>query len=71
MFATHNANIPVLGDAELIAGLSAVGEAGGGHATLDPSLMGSIDRLGVQHFVEEVLEGGKVAFETRRVKYGF
>jgi len=29
IFATHNANIPVLGDAELIAALSALGEAGG------------------------------------------
>src|SRR5581483_10769602 len=30
VFSTHNANIPVLGDAELIVGLSAVGEAGQG-----------------------------------------
>lgn len=28
IFATHNANIPVLGDAELIVGMRAVGEAG-------------------------------------------
>ena len=27
LFSTHNANIPVLGDAELIVGLSATGEA--------------------------------------------
>lgn len=45
VLTTHNANIPVLGDAELIAGLSASGE--------------------------EVLEGGKAAFELRRLKYGF
>src|SRR5581483_4838310 len=31
IFSTHNANIPVLADAELIVGLSATGEATGGH----------------------------------------
>src|SRR5438445_2963802 len=43
VFATHNANIPVLGDAELIAGLSAAGEAGQGHAVIPPRHMSSID----------------------------
>ena len=32
VFSTHNANIPVLGDAELIVGLTASGEAERGHA---------------------------------------
>ncbi len=36
LFATHNANIPVLGDAELIAALSASGEAGSGQGRLAP-----------------------------------
>jgi DNA repair ATPase RecN len=71
IFATHNANIPVLGDAELIVGLTASGEAGQGKAKLPSEHMGSIDTLLVRELVEEVLEGGKDAFEMRRRKYGF
>ena len=71
IFSTHNANIPVLGDAELILGLTAEGEAGGGKARIAPEHMGSIDSQPVREIVEELLEGGKDAFETRRRKYGF
>jgi hypothetical protein len=72
VFATHNANIPVLGDAELIAGLTAVGEASGqGRADLDPEFVGSIDKPQVAIFAEEILEGGKAAFVMRKEKYGF
>jgi predicted ATPase len=71
LFATHNANIPVLGDAELIVGLKAVGEASEGKAEMPSEHMGSIDAQPVRELVEEVLEGGKEAFETRRLKYGF
>lgn len=71
VFTTHNANIPVLGDAELIIGLSASGEAGFGKAKIPKEHMGSIDALPVRELVEEVLEGGRDAFEMRRKKYGF
>ncbi len=72
VFATHNANIPVLGDAELIVGLTASGEAGQeGKARMPREHMGSIDARAVRELVEEVLEGGRVAFEMRRLKYGF
>ena len=71
VFSTHNANIPVLGDAELILGLHASGEAFGGRAFISSEHMGSIDSPSVRALVEEVLEGGKTAFETRRRKYGF
>lgn len=71
VFSTHNANIPVLGDAELILGLHASGEASGGRAFISSEHMGSIDSTPVRALVEEVLEGGKTAFETRRRKYGF
>ena len=71
IFSTHNANIPVLGDAELILGLAASGEAEGGKAVIAPEHMGSIDAQPVRELVEEILEGGKAAFETRRLKYGF
>jgi hypothetical protein len=33
--------------------------------------MGAIDARGVRELVEEVLEGGRRAFELRRLKYGF
>jgi hypothetical protein len=71
VFSTHNANIPVLGDAELIVGLSASGEAEHGRARMAPEQMGSIDCRPVRELVEEILEGGKEAFERRRRKYGF
>ena len=71
IFSTHNANIPVLGDAELILGLDATGEAKEGQAKIAPNHMGSIDSEPVRELVEEILEGGKAAFEIRRSKYGF
>jgi hypothetical protein len=71
LFSTHNANIPVLGDAEMIVGLSASGEAERGRARIAPEHMGSIDSRPVRELVEEILEGGKEAFEMRRRKYGF
>ena len=71
VFSTHNANIPVLGDAELIVGLSASGEAEEGKAFIKSEHMGSIDAEPVRRLVEEILEGGRNAFETRRLKYGF
>jgi energy-coupling factor transporter ATP-binding protein EcfA2 len=71
VFATHNANIPVLGDAELIAALTASGEAGRGHAEIPEECEGSIDSNKVRELVEEILEGGREAFEMRRLKYGF
>jgi hypothetical protein len=71
VFSTHNANIPVLGDAELILGLTASGEGREGHAKIATEHMGSIDSKPVRELVEELLEGGKDAFEMRRSKYGF
>ncbi len=67
VFSTHNANIPVLGDAELIVGM----ETRHGQAELPPENMGSIDSAPVRGLVEEILEGGERAFELRRLKYGF
>jgi ABC-type lipoprotein export system ATPase subunit len=71
IFASHNANIPVLGDAELILAFSATGEAGDGHIEITPDRMGSIDAPEVARLVKEVLEGGREAFTSRRLKYGF
>ncbi len=71
VFATHNANIPVLGDAELIVGITPYGEAGVGQARIEPEHVGSVDSPTVRLLVEDILEGGKEAFERRRAKYGF
>jgi len=71
IFSTHNANIPVLGDAELILGLAAAGDAREGQARIARKHMASIDSSPVRELVEEILEGGRTAFEMRRSKYGF
>lgn len=67
LFSTHNANIPVLGDAELIVGLT----PGSDHARIKSEHAGSIDMQAIRSLIEDLLEGGKSAFETRRRKYGF
>ena len=67
IFSTHNANIPVLGDAEQIVGLMPVVEAGVEHATIPDELCGSIDTPAIK----DLLEGGQEAFEFRKQKYGF
>ena len=71
IFFTHNANIPVLGDAEIIFGYAAVREAEGGQTKVSREHMGSIDTQAIRELVEDILEGGKAAFEMRRSKYGF
>ena len=67
IFSTHNANIPVFGDAEWIGVL----EADEKQAFLSNENTGSIDSFDLKEKVEEILEGGKRAFEIRRLKYGF
>lgn len=71
LFSTHNANVPVLGDAELILGIDAEGDGESGIARVPEEWRGSIDCPSIQDVVESILEGGKAAFETRRQKYGF
>jgi len=64
VIATHNANIPVSGDAELIIVLDA--DEGHGWA----AYLGSIDDLAMREPVENILEGGREAFRIRKEKYG-
>ncbi len=65
--ATHNANVPVLGDAELIIALEGNGQNGmpveGG--------IGSIDDARIRTITESILEGGPAAFSARQHLYGF
>lgn len=62
--ATHNANIPVNGDAELVLSLADVG----GHCQV--RTRASIDDLAVRQEIRTVLEGGAEAFRRRAQKYG-
>lgn len=65
LFTTHNANIPVFGDAELIAVLGSDGETG------RINYQGGIDQDDVQKQAADILEGGEEAFNVRKAKYGF
>jgi hypothetical protein len=70
ILATHNPNIPVLGDAEMIIGLTTGGERGYPSIQIQPGHVGSIDKRSVADLVKDVLEGGEDAFRIRREKYG-
>jgi ABC-type lipoprotein export system ATPase subunit len=67
LFATHNANIPVFGDAEWIG----VFEVDEGHGVLPAESQGAIDLPMIRKKASEILEGGKTAFIQRKDKYGF
>ena len=62
--ATHNANIPVLGDAELVVALEATTERGTVLAC------GGLDDPEVAITARNILEGGVEAFEARARRYG-
>lgn len=71
LFSTHNANIPVLGDAEQIIYLNPLVDEGTERTEVPEGTTGSIDNALVREKIGEVLEGGKEAFELRRKKYGY
>jgi len=62
IFATHNPNLPVLGEAGQVIVLS----ANGAHVTDQAS--GNVDEM--RGPIEEILEGGRVAFRLRAQRYG-
>lgn len=63
--ATHNANIPVNGDAELIVAL----DARDGLGRVGDS--GSIDEPQMKKSVSEIMEGSAEAFRLRKERYGY
>jgi predicted ATPase len=71
ILTTHNANIPVLGDAEQIIALVGESADGENRISIPADNVGAIDAPKVREMVELVLEGGREAFESRRRKYGF
>ncbi|WP_419598327.1 TrlF family AAA-like ATPase, partial [Thiolapillus sp.] len=62
IFATHNANFPVLGDAEQVISCSYSDEA-------IQVLSGSIDCPKMQQEIVDIMEGGEEAFEQRKRRY--
>jgi hypothetical protein len=62
IFITHNANIPVLGEAELVVVMNSDGRRG----YIEKS--GSVDQCRRQ--IIDLLEGGEEAFALRRRRYG-
>lgn len=71
IFSSHNANIPVLGDADQIVTLVPMSEKGLEHSVISEDETGAIDQPGVRAAVERLLEGGRIAFEKRRTRYGY
>ncbi|TNC18618.1 hypothetical protein FHE66_06155 [Georgenia sp. 311] len=65
--STHNANVPVLGDAELVVTLE--GDGQNGRTAADG--VGSLDIQSVRAYAEDLLEGGRDAFNARKHLYGF
>jgi energy-coupling factor transporter ATP-binding protein EcfA2 len=61
IFITHNANIPVLGEADLVVVMNSDGRRG------YISKMGSVDDC--QEDIVDLLEGGREAFDLRRRRY--
>ena len=62
IFATHNANFPVLGDAEQVGACAFAG----GNADIQ---VGSIDKPGIQKTIFSIMEGGHEAFARRKDIY--
>jgi len=62
IFATHNANFPVLGDAEQVGACSFTAGAGA-------IQIGSIDEPDIQKAIVSIMEGGHEAFARRKEIY--
>lgn len=62
--ATHNPNIPVLGDSEQVVVLRAVEE---NQCNLDE--LGNLDESKVVKYVTDIMEGGREAFQYRQTIY--
>ena len=67
IFATHNANIPVFGDAEWIGVLTVED----GHGIISKENQGAVDAPKIKEQAATILEGGKTAFNQRKLKYGY
>lgn len=69
VFASHNANLVVNGDAELVAWFGYRNEGDQSRGTVMG--VGAIDVIEVRDAIKAIMEGGEAAFHLRRKKYGF
>ena len=69
IFASHNANIVVNGDAELVVHCDYREEGDRTKGRIAGE--GAIDRPPIREAIKNIMEGGEEAFELRRQKYGF
>lgn len=69
IFSSHNANLVVNGDAELVVccDYRVAGDFSGGHLACE----GAIDMPNIRDTIKLVMEGGEKAFKLRLDKYGF
>lgn len=69
IFSSHNANLVVNGDAELVVWCDnrVAGDYSGGRIAGE----GAIDMPGIRDAIKAIMEGGEKAFKLRLEKYGF
>lgn len=67
VLSTHNANVPVLGDADLVVAMECVDNTG----CVADGGVGSLDDEGVRRLTGILLEGGQAAFAARQHLYGY
>jgi hypothetical protein len=71
LISTHDPNLPVNGDAELIYALEARDGRGQVKDVNGTSAVGALDNAAVLEAVEDIMEGSEEAFRRRYEKYGF
>ena len=69
IFASHNANLVVNGDAELVAWCDHRTAGDQSRGTIAGE--GAIDVDDVRDAIKKIMEGGEAAFNLRKEKYGF
>jgi len=69
VFASHNANLVVNGDAELVAWCEYRSAGDQSRGTIAGE--GAIDITPVREAIKRIMEGGEAAFNLRKEKYGF
>ena len=70
IIASHNPNLLVIGDAELVLHFTHFTPPQSG-SQVGISVQGGIDNADVRSIVANVMEGGKPAFQLRMSRYGF
>jgi len=63
MVATHNANTPILGDAEMVVALDAIADRSSVLAS------GGLEDPDVRRYAKQILEGGDEAIRARQRRY--